>query len=198
MSSATRYSSYVRVFDDAQIRELLVDPELDSLDPIAARFLVMNEDRDVVESALAVDRATYLPGDLLMKVDRASMLHALEVRSPFMDHELVSYAASFTTSDLLAGGGKRMLREAFAADLPDFVFKRPKMGFALPIGDWLRTELKPMCMDMLGSARSFARRHFQAAVVNRLVNQHMSGDADHTHRLFALLMLELWNAEFGT
>ncbi len=197
MPSAKRYSSFMRIFDDGQIRELLNDEELDPLDPIAARFMVMNEDRDAVESALAVDRATYLPGDLLMKVDRASMLHSLEVRSPFMDHELVLFAASLSTRDLLSGGGKRMLREAFANDLPEFVFKRPKMGFALPIGDWLRKELKSMLMDAIDSNRSFARKHFHMASIHRLITEHMSGDVDHTHRLFAILMLELWWHEFG-
>src|SRR5437763_1129352 len=72
------------------------------------------KDRDAVRAALCMDRVSYLPDDLLTKVDRTSMLHALEVRSPYMDHELVQFAANLSTPQLLQGGGKRILREAFA------------------------------------------------------------------------------------
>jgi asparagine synthase (glutamine-hydrolysing) len=134
----------------------------------------------------------YLPDDLLTKVDRASMLHALEVRSPFMDHELVQFAAGLTTDQLLKGGPKRMLREAFAQDLPAWVFKRKKMGFAVPVGEWFRGELRPMLRDHLFAADSFARGHFQMKVVERLVDEHETQRVDHSQRLYALLMLELW------
>ena len=142
--------------------------------------------------ALSTDRVTYLPDDLLTKVDRASMLHALEVRSPFMDHELVQFAAGLTTDQLLKGGPKRMLREAFADDLPAWVFKRKKMGFAVPIGDWFRGELRPMLRDHLFAADSFASKHFNRPVVERLVEEHETFRVDHSQRLYALLMLELW------
>ena len=87
-----------------------------------------------------------------------------------------------------------MLREAFARDLPDFVFKRKKMGFAVPIGEWFRTDanLKAMLVDHLFATDSFARSHFVMPVVQRLVDQHMSERVDHSQRLYALLMLELW------
>ncbi len=156
---------------------------------------------DVVLASLATDRGTYLPFDLLAKVDRCSMAHALEVRSPFMDHELVQFAAGLTTDQLLKGGPKRMLREAFAADLPDFVFKRKKMGFAVPIGDWLRNELRPMLHDHLFAANSFARAALPDliadSVVRRLIDEHESHRVDHSQRLYALLMLELWHAAFN-
>src|SRR5206468_7548112 len=147
---------------------------------------------EAVQAALATDRVTYLPGDLLTKVDRCSMLHALEVRSPFMDHELVQFAAGLTTDQLLKGGPKRMLREAFAKDLPDFVFKRKKMGFAVPIGEWFRGELRAMLRDNLFAAGSFGRQHFNMKVVERLVEEHEQQRVDHSQRLYALLMLELW------
>ena len=102
---------------------------------------------DPVRAAAATDRAMYLPDDLLTKVDRASMLHALEVRSPFMDPDVVTFAAGLTTDQLLKGGPKRMLREAFADDLPAWVFKRKKMGFAVPIGEWFRGELRAIGLE---------------------------------------------------
>jgi len=129
---------------------------------------------------------------LLTKLDRASMLHALEVRSPFMDHELVRLAAGLSTDQLLKGGPKRMLREAFAADLPDFVFRRKKMGFAVPIGKWLGTSLRPMMEDLLMAGDSFAKSNFQPKVLRAMIDDHCAGKTDHSQRLYALVMLELW------
>jgi asparagine synthase (glutamine-hydrolysing) len=120
------------------------------------------------------------------------MFNSLEVRSPFMDHELVQFAAGLTTAQLLKGGPKRMLREAFAADLPDFVFKRKKMGFAVPIGNWLRTSLREMLHDHLFANDSFATSHFNMPVVQRLVDEHQNNIVDHSQRLYALLVLEIW------
>jgi asparagine synthase (glutamine-hydrolysing) len=164
--------------------------------------------RDVVQAALALDRITYLPGDLLFKVDACSMLHALEVRSPFMDHELVAFAASLSTKELLGAqadaatfketpmrtSGKRLLRKAFAGDLPPAVFKRRKSGFAVPIGEWFRRgNLREMLNDVLGSGRGFAATHLNMQAVRKLIEEHQKREADHAQRLYALLMLELWH-----
>jgi asparagine synthase (glutamine-hydrolysing) len=208
MSAARRYSTYMRLFDGDTILALLRPETLPGRswgpthnDSVYWGFglphyhfsgFTRDRIRDDVRAALAIDRLIYLPDDLLTKVDRASMLHALEVRSPFMDHELVQFAAGLTTDQLLKGGPKRMLREAFAADLPDFVFKRKKMGFAVPIGEWFRGELRPMLRDHLFASGSFARKHFNMPVVERLVDEHEQSRVDHSQRLYALLMLELW------
>ena len=190
---ARRYGSYLRLFPDELIDQLTGEPSSLPLDVIERGFAeALEECARPAEAALAVDRLIYLPNDLLTKVDRASMLHALEVRSPFMDPDVVQFAAGLTTDQLLKGGPKRMLREAFAADLPAWVFKRRKMGFAVPIGDWFRGELRPMLRDHLFAADSFARGHFNVPVVERLVDEHESRRADHSQRLYALLMLELW------
>jgi len=191
------YSRMMRLFNDEQLHELqhgtplpadanLVD------DRVAESFKLALPVLDAVRAALAVDRSEYLPGDLLTKVDRASMLHNLEVRSPFMDHELVTFAFGLTTEQLLAGGGKRMLREAFAADLPPSVFARKKMGFAAPIGDWFRGDLRAMLHEHLFATDSFARQHFNMTIVQRLIDEHEQSRVDHSQRLYALLMLELW------
>ena len=189
---AQRYSSYLRLFSDPAIGQLLREPVVLGSDDVQVNYESLANERDVVATALATDRITYLPDDLLTKLDRASMLHNLEVRSPFMDHELVTFAAALTTDQLLKGGPKRMLREAFAADLPDFVFKRKKMGFAVPIGDWFRGELRAMLREHLFATGSFASLHFKRAVVERLVEEHEQEHLDHSQRLYALLMLELW------
>jgi len=189
----SRYAGYLRIFGPATLSEILPrqtvdDPKQNHWDGVQFDW----RETDPVRAAAASDRLTYLPGDLLTKVDRASMLHGLEVRSPFMDHELVQFAAGLTTDQLLKGGPKRMLREAFAGDLPAWVFKRKKMGFAVPIGEWFRGELRAMLRDNLYAADAFARQHFDMKVVERLVDEHETQRVDHSQRLYALLMLELW------
>jgi asparagine synthase (glutamine-hydrolysing) len=201
LSDEQRYETYMSL-DGRRLNSLFADSYLESQGNrisnlgsplIGFQFRFANQIfNDSVRAALEADRRIYLKYDLLTKVDRCSMMHGLEVRSPFMDHELVQFAAGLTTDQLLKGGPKRMLREAFAEDLPDFVFKRKKMGFAVPIGEWFRRELRPMLRDHLFAADSFAAQHFNRAVVERLVIEHEQSRVDHSQRLYALLMLELW------
>jgi asparagine synthase (glutamine-hydrolysing) len=207
LAAPQRYDSYMRYFDEPQIRQLF--PREDARDP--AKWLVheyeaLADGRDVVQTAMALDRVTYLPDDLLAKVDRASMLHALEVRSPFMDPALVTFAAGLSGEQLFGlksnaraftlnpmnAPAKLMLRDAFAADLPESVFKRPKMGFAVPVGEWLRNDLAPLLRDSLTAQDSFAAAHFHTPTLRRLIDEHAASKADHSQRLYALLMLELW------
>jgi asparagine synthase (glutamine-hydrolysing) len=198
LAPSDRYEAIMRVFDDATICELLGARQDQQLHCSVAQEFESQYERtkNVVRAALATDRVTYLPNDLLAKVDRCSMLHGLEVRSPFMDHDLVELAAQLTEDQLLGGGKgggkKRMLREAFASELPDFVFKRPKMGFAVPIGEWFRGPLRSFLRDHLFAGESFARAHFKMPVVERLIQEHETEKRDHSQRLYALLMLELW------
>jgi asparagine synthase (glutamine-hydrolysing) len=192
LPAAQRYAAYVGLFD-ADLRKALYPQE--SARPrqvVADAYRRLYHGRDRVQAALATDRETYLPEDLLTKLDRASMLHALEVRSPFMDHELVRMAAGLSTAELFKGGPKRMLREAFAGDLPDFVFRRRKMGFAVPIGQWLRQSLRPMMEELLSAGDSFASGHFEAKTWREMIDEHCAGRVDHSQRLYALVMLELW------
>jgi asparagine synthase (glutamine-hydrolysing) len=200
-----RYSRYLRLMDDTLLRELLQPAVRDYFwlewDRIATHFEAasLTAGRGPVEAALAVDRLYYLPDDLLAKVDRCSMQFALEVRSPFMDHDLVSFAAGLREPMLMKGNaGKRLLREAFAADVPPEVFARPKMGFAVPIGDWMREggALNTMLRDLLLAERSFAAANFEREAVEQLIDFHERGIEDHSQRLYALLMLELWHAAF--
>jgi asparagine synthase (glutamine-hydrolysing) len=204
-----RYDSYMRIGSEEAACPLLgtrgkSDDEVAGW--LAGEFQRLSQDRDVVETALALDRVTYLPNDLLFKVDASSMLHALEVRSPFMDPDLVRFAASLTTAELLGASpsaksfmqtpmttpGKRLLRAAFVRDLPPSVFKRRKMGFAVPISDWLRTSLRPMLHDLLTSKDSFASQNLNRDLVNQTLLAHETRHSDHGPQLYALLMLELW------
>jgi asparagine synthase (glutamine-hydrolysing) len=193
LSPGERYASYMHLFDDRAIGQLMPDLEADDFaEYVEQAWQELSAYADPVRRALAVDRETYLPDDLLTKVDRASMLHALEVRNPFMDHELVSLAAALSHEQLLGGGSKRMLREAFTDDLPGWVFHRRKMGFAVPIGQWFRGELRDMLRDHLFATDSFAADSFDINTVRELVEEHETAKVDHSQQLYALLMLELW------
>ena len=195
LPAGLRYASYMQLFDPPLIAALLNKPMTSpnmQWENLSDAFDVGWNARPLVPNALVIDRISYLPGDLLTKVDRCSMLHGLEVRSPFLDHELVQFAAGLTTDQLLRGGPKRMLREAFKDDLPAWVFKRKKMGFAVPIGEWFRGPLQSMLRDTLFAGDSFGRQHFNLKVVERLVDEHEQNRVDHSQRLYALLMLELW------
>lgn len=192
---ASRYPSYVRLFTPDELPVLFHEQFVLRTDPqlIGDRwFSAFLDQRDPITAAMAIDRVTYLPDDLLTKIDRASMLHNLEVRSPFMDHELVQYAASLSADQLIGHGPKALLREGFADDLPREVFARRKMGFALPIGEWFRTDLRDMLHDHLFASDSFATRHFRQPFLRNLIQEHESMRADHSQRLYALLMLETW------
>jgi asparagine synthase (glutamine-hydrolysing) len=188
---ATAYAAMMRLMDEALLADLLATPPEPSEDCFELYF-EGDKNRGAAEAAMSLDRATYLPDDLLTKVDRCSMQFALEVRSPFMDPDLVLFASRLNADQLLRGGGKRPLRQAFAADLPAWVFKRRKMGFAVPIGDWLRDSLRPMLHDLLNAADSFAAANFRPATIARLIAEHQDRRANHSQRLYALLMLELW------
>jgi asparagine synthase (glutamine-hydrolysing) len=142
---------------------------------------------------MARDQADYLPGDVLWKVDTAAMDVALEVRSPLLDHDVVSLANDLPTSALFAGArGKHVFRAAFAPLLPAAILQRSKQGFGVPIGAWFRQDLRPFLHETLLATSALTRSVLYTATVQRLLDEHDRGTRDHTHRLFSLLMLELW------
>lgn len=143
-----------------------------------------------------IDFKTYLPDDILTKVDRASMAHSLEVRCPFLDHRLVEYVAGQPSALKLRGTkGKLLLKDAVRGLLPAEILERPKMGFAMPVGDWLRGPLRPMVEDSV--VESTARHDlFDRAVVRSMARQHASGLRDRTTELWALLVFNRWYDKF--
>jgi asparagine synthase (glutamine-hydrolysing) len=144
---------------------------------------------------LALDVATYLPNDLLTKVDRMAMAHALEVRSPFLDYRVQEFAASLPPSaKLRRGRTKWCLKElAHRRGLPASLVHRPKQGFAIPIGKWFRGDLRAWIEGILRDPQTLGRGYFRPREVERLLTQHLSGELDHTARLWTLAMLELWH-----
>jgi asparagine synthase (glutamine-hydrolysing) len=138
-----------------------------------------------------LDLKTWLPGDILTKVDRASMAHSLEVRVPLLDHRLVEWASSLPPALKLHGGtGKYIFKKALEPDLPHDVLYRAKMGFRVPLAAWLRGPLAQRARDALSTGEIAQCGYFQPATLERLLQQHVSGRSDHSATLWSLLMLD--------
>lgn len=147
---------------------------------------------DMVNAMLAVDRKTFLPDDLLFKIDIATMCHSLEARSPFLDHHLVEFAASLPGWMKLNGMNKKyILKQALKEVLPAEVIARPKRGFDVPVGSWLRGELRELALDMLPGSSS-GGQFLRKEKVEKLLNRHMAEERDYGRLIWTLLMLELW------
>lgn len=148
---------------------------------------------DAMQRAMYFEATAQLTGDMLAKVDRASMAASLEVRCPLLDHELAEFATALPYAWKIRGGtGKKILIEALGDRLPPALLHRPKMGFGVPLAKWFRTSLKEFIFDHLRSRRFEARGIARPAFVARLLEEHMSGRRDNYGQLYALLMLELW------
>ena len=200
--AARRYLLWISIFDEGRRADLYTEEFLATL-PDADPFEFLDRAwkrggaRDDVTRASLADLLTYLPGDLLTKVDTASMAHSLEVREPFLDHRLVELAAAMPIEyKLRRGRGKRILAETFRDLLPQSVLHRKKMGFGVPIGAWFRGELKELAHDVLLDTKAQERGYFRPPAVQRLLDEHQAGKVDHAHRLWALLVLELWHREW--
>lgn len=150
---------------------------------------------DAADVAMSVDVQSYLPYDLLVKVDVASMLHSLECRSPLLDHHLLEFAARLPTSMKIRGATRKfLLRKAFQDALPTQNVKRPKMGFAVPIGRWLRGPLRPLVHDTLLSQTARVGAYLDQDEVASVMAAHERG-AERSAQVWNLLMLELWLRE---
>ena len=151
----------------------------------------------IVDASLLTDTMTYLPNDLLVKMDIASMTVSLEARSPFLDHHLMEFAASLPENLKLRGMTTKYLLKRILKDLvPAENLSRGKMGFGVPIGHWFRGTMQPFLRETLLSEKALGRNLFQKDKVRQIVDQHVEGRIDHSHRLWSLLMLELWFQRF--
>ena len=205
-----RYLGWMTTFDEAARLALYSDDQLDRLasaasapddpseaDPAALLGMAFAAAarRDRVTRAMVADILTYLPGDLLVKVDLASMAHSLECRGPFLDHRVVELAAAMPLDrkiGLRSGRSKLVLKQAFADLLPPPIKARSKMGFGVPISRWFRDELKNELRDVLLDPVCLNRGLFRPETIRELVDEHIEGNREHSFRLWALLILELW------
>jgi asparagine synthase (glutamine-hydrolysing) len=154
--------------------------------------------RNGLEALLRTDQRFYLQDQVLVKVDRASMSCALEVRVPFLAPEMVAFARALPADRKLHGSrGKALLRAYAASRLPPEIVERPKKGFGTPLGKWFRGELRELLEDVLSPASLARHGLFEPAFVARLLREHAAGRRDHRKRLFNLLMFQLWWIAFA-
>lgn len=160
-------------------------------------FMLSNQKLSLLDSVLYTDVKTYLPYDLLVKVDIASMANSLEVRSPFLDHKLMEFAAQLPTRYKMKNLIKKyLLKKSIEGFIPRENVYRKKMGFGVPVGRWFRGELKSYLCDIILSVKSLKRGYFKPRMIKEMVIKHIENKADHTFQLWALLMLELWHQRF--
>ena len=201
-SPARRYMEWIAIFGEARRAALYSDefmarlPDEDPLNFLTAALARSNR-RDAVTAFSLADLVTYLPCDLMTKVDIASMAHGLECRQPFLDYRVVELAARMPGRlKFRRGRGKRILRETFADLLPRSIQRRPKMGFGVPLDHWFRHELRDFTREVLLDKKTLDRGYFRPEAVLQLWNEHQESRFNHGYRLWSLLILELWQREW--
>jgi asparagine synthase (glutamine-hydrolysing) len=181
-------------FSGGEIARLLVDG-----DPVGVEGEHLRRSEsimgctDPLSRSLALYQDTYLPEDILTKVDRASMACGLEVRAPFLDAELVDFTQVLPASfKFQRGQTKRLLKRAAASRLPASILRRPKKGFGIPVAAWLRGPLAPLMTHLLSRERLVKQGLFHPEEVARRIDEHQAGFRDHRKPLWTLLMFQLW------
>ena len=198
-----RYLDSVSVFTRQNRKSLYTADfmrEVSDFDFAAARF---NEYASKVKTAddldrlLYIDCKTYLPADILTKVDRMSMAVSLEARAPLLDHRLVDFVTRIPSSLKLAGTQTKQIFKRAVSDLiPPEVLNRPKQGFGIPIPQWINQELRGRIRETLTEPVTCQRGYFESSYISTLLDEHERGRRDHSRALWALLMLELWHRTF--
>ena len=180
-------------FSGPELARLLIDPVLDVETEHQAMAHALAPDGDPLERSLALYQETYLPEDILTKVDRASMARGLEVRAPFLDAQLVSQIQRLPSSYKYGGGQtKRLLKRAVSGRLPRTIPGRSKKGFGIPAARWLRGPLAPLLDRLLNPDRLKREGLFRPEEVARRIGEHQAGVRDHRKPLWTLLMFQLW------
>ncbi len=199
-ASIVRWGSY---FDESLKSELYTPDFRARLSGVdTAELLGLDFDnaraRTFLDRTLAVDTRNYLCGDILVKTDRMTMAHSLEGRSPFLDHELLEFAARLPARLKLRGRrGKVLLRHAFRELVPPSIRRRPKRGFGAPIEAWLRNELRPAVHELLLRPSAMLTDYLDKTKIAAMVADHEAARCDHGRRIWALLMLEEWLRQRG-
>lgn len=192
------YSTYL----DGLARDRLYTPEFrEQVEPSELPAVLLDpwsqsSAEDLLDRLLDVDVNVYLPGDLLTKMDIATMSHSLEARSPLLDHQLMEFAAALPAEAKVSGTHTKVaFRRAFRGWIPDDILDRPKQGFELPIADWLRGDLGGFAREVLLDPAAERRGTFEPAYVEGLLDRHIVGAEDNASRIWTLLMFELWYQE---
>lgn len=188
-----RYLAWCSFFSRQVLEQLLVDPAQGNIERSFDESWDRTEDCALLHRVLHVNFMNYLPDDLLVKMDRMSMAHALETRSPFLDTELIEYVASLPPDlKVRAWKLKYILKKAFQDLLPTEILTRGKQGFGVPLGAWFRGELKPLVEDLLLGGAPRYSPFVRQEVVRRVYQEHQTGDRDHGGQLWTLMNFEVW------
>lgn len=186
-----RYRAWAGVLSDDLIAEVF--PAVTETDEVVRKMFEKYRTLDAIDAFLAIDTEFYLPTDLLVKMDITSMMHSLEARSPFLDHQLVEFVAALPSNQKVRRlTTKFILKRAMHGRVPSEALLRRKRGFAVPIKQWLCGELRDVLKDHLLSSHAVADGFIRGEAINRLVREHLSGMRDWSHQLWTLLMLEMW------
>jgi asparagine synthase (glutamine-hydrolysing) len=197
-----RYLDAIRFFGRDEKRALLAPEVFDHIDdPDPEARLSRHFDRYAglpwTSQMMRFDAETYLPDDVLTKVDRMSMAHSIESRVPLLDNQVVAFASSLPAAFKIRNGRrKHVLKEVAATLLPREILDRRKQGFGVPLGIWFRGNLRELFADTLLSPASLTRGYFQPAFVRDMVAEHLSGRRDHTLRLWQLVVFERWHRRY--
>lgn len=194
-----RHYAWKAFFDDGLKRAVLSDDVLTVLDGCLDTYRVFQRyyeevcHHDELNAFLYVDTKVYLADDILVKVDRMSMAHSLEVRVPLLDYRVVEFMFGLPSHLKMPGLSlKHLLRTTMRGVLPQQTLKKPKGGFNVPLPVWLKHELRPMLHEYLSPARIREQGIFKPETVSRLVSDHLAGRADYSRNLWALLVFNLW------
>lgn len=202
LPNAERYLRWVSIFDGDLIkgiysRDFKNRLALEAPLNLVRRYIDSPGPANLLDRLLKADVNTYLPDDLLVKVDIAAMANSLEGRSPFLDHKLMEFCASLPVEYKLRGNIKKyILKKAIKDMVPAENLNRGKMGFGVPVGNWFRKELKPFLKENLLSEKSLGRGYFNPDTVKSMVEAHSQARKDYSFQLWALLMLELWHKRY--
>ena len=183
---------YQRLISNWQDPSLVVIGEHNE-DKIFSKNIQILSEVDDIQKMMAIDTVSYLPDDILVKVDRAAMGVSLESRVPFLDHNIVEFASRIPMSmKLNAGVGKAVLRDVLYRYVPKELIERPKMGFGIPVGEWLRGPLKEWAEELICESRLKSEGFFYPEVVCQMWSEHISGARNWQSQLWAILMFQAW------
>ncbi|MEQ1907424.1 MAG: asparagine synthase (glutamine-hydrolyzing) [Vicinamibacterales bacterium] len=200
---AEAYRDKTSTWSVAALQSLFTDDLLHSVDYLGDQYMpdhlwgILHSNRDLVSRLTEIDIRSYMLDDILVKVDRMSMAHSLEVRCPLLDHELVELAATMPTRMKIRDGrGKYVLRRVLAKALPARSLVKRKQGFSVPLRDWFRGPLRDLVHDTLTSADALPPELFSMPAVRRTLDEHQRGVVDHGNRIWLLLTFAAWHGRY--
>ena len=192
-----KYISSKNTFYESMIKEWRYDDDILSYDyEHDNKNIYFNELNGIETGMMISDFNSYLPDDILCKVDRASMFSSLEVRSPFLNSELLDYTYQIPLKYKIRNSKtKFVLREILKKHLPEELYERPKQGFGIPISDWMRNDLKDWVNDMLSKDILNKHKLFNYNTILNIKNEHFAGIKNHQYKIWSLIQFNSWYEE---